>query len=125
MGLATLSPAVRLDKFPSEPAAARPTMLGAAVSDAGSLAVDFVEPFLRMIAGAAVSGAAGCAFTGVAELAAGAVFVAGAVAVFTAALVAVEEAEGLELAEGASAPSLSESSLAALLVDGPEFAACD
>src|ERR1700722_13492718 len=121
MGLATLSPAVRLDKFPSEPAAARPTMLGAAVSDAGSLAADFVEPFLRMIAGAAVSGAAGCAFTGVAELAAGAVFVAGAVAV----LVAVEEAEGLELTEGASAPSLSESSLAALLVDGPEFAACD
>src|ERR1700722_12549080 len=117
MGLATLSPAVRLDKFPSEPAAARPTMLGAAVSDAGSLAADFVEPFLRMIAGAAVSGAA--------ESAAGAVFVAGAVAVFAAALVAVEEAEGLELAEGASAPSLSESSLAALLVDGPEFAACD
>jgi len=59
MGLATLALAVRLDKFPSEPPTARPTMLGAAASAAVSLAADFVEPFLRMIAGAAVSGEAG------------------------------------------------------------------
>jgi hypothetical protein len=54
-----LALAVRLDKFPSEPPTARPTMLGAAASAAVSLAADFVEPFLRMIAGAAVSGEAG------------------------------------------------------------------
>jgi len=50
---------------------------------------------------------------------------AGAVAVLVAALVAVEDAEVLELAEGTSARSLSEPSLAELAVDGPEFAACD
>jgi len=59
MGLAASLPAVILDNDPSEPPAARPTMLGAAASGAGGLAEDFVEPFFRMIGGAEVSGAAG------------------------------------------------------------------
>jgi hypothetical protein len=57
MGLAASSPAVILDNDPSEPPAARPTMLGAAGSAAGGLAEDFVDPFFRMIGGAEVSGA--------------------------------------------------------------------
>jgi hypothetical protein len=53
-----LLPAVILDNDPSEPPAARPTMLGAAASGAGGLAEDFVEPFFRMMGGA-VSAASG------------------------------------------------------------------
>src|ERR1700722_14411267 len=109
MGLAALSPAVILDTDPSDPPAARPTMLGAAASGAGGLAEDFVEPLFRMM-GEAVSAAAGWAFAGAAELE--------FPAVLLARLVASAEAEGLALAVGTGASFFSESSLAVSVVDG-------
>ncbi len=84
-------------------------MLGAAASDAGGLAEDFVEPFLRTMGAAVVAGASG--------LEDGAVLVV--------LEVAGEETEGLVLAGAAVASSFPESSVAELVVDNVISGVCD